>query len=167
MFFSWYLQQIPPAVHAEPVDCTRSSSGRNNTELPRASRCSGDPFWCQSGQDVKFLFSVRVVEFSPKKSFSWTGGGGLKYYWNATLELLVSEMFPQSVIWQTKTERAELTYSPFLWNTKYSPELGCLFLFASVKLLFFFVCVCVIGNSQKNTFIGKRDIYLFPFTLIK
>ena len=44
MFFSWYVQQIPPAVHAEPVDCTRSSSGRNNTELPRASRCSGGPF---------------------------------------------------------------------------------------------------------------------------
>lgn len=161
MFFSWYLQQIPPAVHAEPVDCTRSSSGRNNTELPRASRCSGDPFWCQSGQDVKFLFSVRVVEFSPKKSFSWTGGGGLKYYWNATLELLVSEMFPQSVIWQTKTERAELTYSPFLWNTKYTPELGCLFLFASVKLLFFFFCVCVLLEIPRKTHLSGNGTFIY------
>lgn len=40
------------------------------------------------------------------------------------------------------------------------------FCFSEVAF-FFFVCVCFIGNSQKNTFIGKRDIYLFPFTLIK
>lgn len=104
-FLQRYTQNLL-TVHALP----RAAITRSFPELAGALVILFD---ARADRMLNFCLAFVSLNFH-KKKLQLNRGGGLKYYWNATLELLVSEMFPQSVIWQTKTERAELTYSPFL-----------------------------------------------------
>lgn len=105
-FLQRYTQNLL-TVHALP----RAAITRSFPELAGALVILFD---ARADRMLNFCLAFVSLNFHQKKVSAEPVGGGLKYYWNATLELLVSEMFPQSVIWQTKTERAELTYSPFL-----------------------------------------------------